>query len=225
MMKFFYCFLFAGLVITGCNNNASVEDETGTDTLSTNDTVAVNEKQQEVSDEFLLDNLLAYNSEEELIAAFGKENIITEHRWGAEGEYEYKASILYPETKNQVEFAWEDSVSLSGLSSICIYIFKETPDWYTSYGIKIGTTMKELEEMNGKPFRFWGFDWDYSGGAFFEEGNLANLNMHICLNTPPGAPEKEAGEMIGDMEFTSDDAIAKKVNPIVVEITMVKPQN
>ena len=46
--------------------------------------------------------------------------------------------------------------------------------WHTKDGIRLGTTLKELEEINGGPFTLTGFEYDNSGTVIsWEAGKLA----------------------------------------------------
>jgi hypothetical protein len=65
------------------------------------------------------------------------------------------------------------------------------PLWRTRSGIGLGTTLRELEARNGKPFVIHGFGWDFQGGvASWQGGNL----------------EKEFGHSLGLTLFPAADA-------------------
>ncbi len=66
-------------------------------------------------------------------------------------------------------------------------------------GVKIGTTLSELVKLNGKPFTFTGFDWDYGGYAIFEKGKLENDCYSIQLYYDyKDLFENEWNQIVGD---------------------------
>lgn len=106
-----------------------------------------------------------------------------------------------------------------------IHIRDAQSRWSGPLGLRIGTSSVELERINGKPFRFLGFDWDYGGfvsdwtggtltRAFLEPGRLA-----VRLGPPELAEgaERPSGYPAGDSEFTSDIPPVRAQPPVVVE--------
>ena len=166
---------------------------------------------------FLLDDLLKFDSEGELKAVFGKAVM---HSRGAypEGMGEYPNTLLYSGTSNRVEFVWEDTTRCSKLAYIEIY--GQRTAWKTKEGITLGTTLKELERLNGKPFTFFGFDWDYSGATSWENGKLATRKIFVYLGYPPNADMALFEGLVGDKEIRSDSKLAQKANPVVWKINM-----
>lgn len=101
-----------------------------------------------------LDSLLSFNSETELKQVFGND-VKRSTGYYPEGMGEYQNTLLYPDTRDQVEFVWlDDSVNFTGLMYIKVSGKKAT--WKTSEGITLGTTLKELERLNQKSFAFYG---------------------------------------------------------------------
>lgn len=50
-----------------------------------------------------------------------------------------------------------------------------------------GTSLKELQRLNGKPFRLFGFSWDYGGLVeSWQKGRLVGLESKISLILSPG---------------------------------------
>ena len=164
-----------------------------------------------------LDSLRNFNSEASLAQTFGQDNIQRDTLYCPEGECTYIATILFANTNNQVEFSWADTTSFSGLTTVKV----NTPgsEWKTANGIGIGTPLTTLEEMNGKPFSFAGFGWDYGGYASWDDGELSKLNIAIRLEVPEGADPK-ADSLMGDSSFPSNDPVVRAVNPRVWEISL-----
>lgn len=166
---------------------------------------------------FILDSLLKYNSEAELIASFGKENVARDTAWYPEGMGQYMISVLYPGTNNEVEFTWKDSVAFNQLLDVTLH--QDSADWST-HGVKIGSTLQDLIKLNQKDFIFSGFGWDYGGALFWNEGgNLSDLSLTLDI-TNYDIPQIEQDSLLGDQTISSRSSIARKNNPVVSEIIL-----
>lgn len=178
-----------------------------------------------------LDNLFNIASEAELIEFFGKENVIYDTVYGAEGE-ESMATILFPKSPDQVEIAWKNEEERKGVGSITHYAFYDNENdrlinssrWKTASGISLGTTLTMLNELNGKPFIFTGFGWDYGGTITnWQGGNLENFNMSVHIGISDFLNESANNDyntLMGDIEFKSDNPVAIRLNPTVITIEL-----
>ncbi len=102
--------------------------------------------------------------------------------------------------------------------------------WHTAEGITIGTPLKTLEHLNGRPFKLMGMDWDYGGAVVsFDQGRLESLRPKcgsIALQLEEGsgdASEQRAtwiDQISGDGEFWSSDPAMRGVNPAVQWMTI-----
>lgn len=242
-MKNLLIFLMSVLIITACNDNkiqseknddTKIEQEKSDlkneqikqDTISKDteepkeETVQNNIKIDEISS-IPLDTLLSFNSAEELKKVFGEENIKNSTGYYPEGMGEYNNTLLFPDTKNQVEFIWTNEKDYSELSNIVLS--QKNTDWKTKEGITIGTTLKELEKINEKSFIFSGFDWDYSGMTNFSGGYLTKRHISAYLEYPGGVvPNDEYDALIGDVTIDSKSEIAQKVNPVIAILSIGK---
>jgi hypothetical protein len=166
---------------------------------------------------FVLDSLLKYDSEQELIAEFGKEMIVRDTSWYPEGMGQYIETVLYPNTKNEVRFVWKDSASFSQLQYLSVV--RDSSDWSTR-GVKVGTRLTDLVALNGTDFTFSGFGWDYGGSVAWEPGgNLVGLQLELC---PSDYQDIDGDSLIGDVNISSRSTVAKKNNPRVCEIILPK---
>lgn len=92
--------------------------------------------------------------------------------------------------------------------------------WHTPEGITLGSTLGDLEAANGKPFRFQRFQGERGGVVLdWQGGRLRGLD---CVLASPfqssnygqlSETEKLALENPGVM--SSDEALARKLNPVV----------
>lgn len=162
-------------------------------------------------------------SETDLIQAFGKGQVVSGSYYVGE-DIEIPGTILYPdEPTKRLELTWKDK-QLNRVPEQ-VHIYGEKSLWHTTKGITLGTSLNELELLNGRPFKLIGFDIDYQGTVMSWNGGLLEsdfkTNHHITIRLKPplntnATPEELAS--LGGTEFTSDNATMKKANPRVYEI-------
>jgi hypothetical protein len=86
----------------------------------------------------------------DLVKAFGNKNVVEQEIDGAEGQ-KIKASVLYPaDPTARLEFVWSDEKARRRPTLIRA---TDQSAWATTNGIRIGTALVEIEQMNGKPFK------------------------------------------------------------------------
>jgi len=99
-------------------------------------------------------------------------------------------------------------------------------------GISIGTTLKALERLNGRPFQLTGFDFDYSGTVTsWLGGRLETIGGPACeikVRLSPDLPKSPSREQLaagkateGDRDFRSSDANMQLLNPRVYEVLLI----
>jgi hypothetical protein len=118
--------------------------------------------------------------------------------------------------------------------------------WRTADGVGMGTTLKELERLNGKPFRMviWGADAggnvvSFDGGALasFDGGfqrepwNSDRLILKLEPRTdekgndiPKLSDEEKAQVYDGEKIVASSRPVLQKMNPYVAEVTQEFPR-
>jgi len=143
-------------------------------------------------------------TEADIIKVYGKDNVGREEIGLGEGEM-VTATALYPKTENEIFITWEQGKEYQKISEILI----EKPDaaWMTNQGIGMGTTLDELVKINGKDFKFAGFEWDYSGFTNDWQGGKVDKNLAVFLE--PSDPEKVYPDLLGDELFLSNHPKAK----------------
>jgi hypothetical protein len=184
----------------------------------------------------MLDSLLTIPNEKALIEIFGDEFVTTDSVYDSEGNRSI-VSLIYPGTVNQVEVFWKNKQKKSGMEKVRLNAFFDEQNevylpnsrWKTSFGVTLGTSLKELERINQTPFIFFGFGWDY--GGFISEYNTGKLGQYpltiqlgiIDIKKQGNDPDYEM--LMGDNEFNSDDPEAQRLNPIVISISIHNPGN
>ncbi|MCB0593689.1 MAG: hypothetical protein H6557_12840 [Lewinellaceae bacterium] len=160
-------------------------------------------------------SITATSTEADIKALYGEEQV--EYRSVYIGEGESQPGIaVFPGTPNELEIVW-DIAAATGNPEF-IRISKENTDWRTVQGVTVGTSLEELERINGRPFSLYGFGWDYSGLANDWKGG--QLNSYLIIALEPADWEKAGPEVSGDRTFSSDDpkvrALGAKVASMVV---------
>lgn len=174
-------------------------------------------------------------SEQKLIRILGMENAKPSEIDVGEGFTE-PGTVLFPNDPTKTAFVlWQDT-AIRKLPAT-IWIRNRETLWRTDKGITIGTSLKTLQELNGKPLTLAGFAWDYEGTILdCNGGHLKELGMQaskelegrtLILRLAPdsdlqGTPEYES--VCGDGSFSSDNAAMKKLNPRVYEMIVQFPQ-
>lgn len=171
--------------------------------------------------DFPLDSLLSFDSEKKLKEVFGTNNVTRSVGYFPEGMGKYNYTKLFPNSKNSVQFNWEDdTLEFNKLSSIRINEWNS--DWKTKEGITIGTDIDELEVFNEKPFTFYGLEWDYSGDIQWNDGLLDKRKIYGSLSYPDKVMPHKFDSLIGDHTIESSSKIAKEAKLVLTEIVMLK---
>jgi len=93
--------------------------------------------------------------------------------------------------------------------------------WRTVDGIGKGTSLKELEHLNGGPFTLLGFMWDYAGtvvswnGGTLEDKLNKDGRVLLRLIPPEGTDDLTVA---GAREFQSDHPVMQALNPEIYSI-------
>ncbi|MCB9082337.1 MAG: hypothetical protein H6555_11575 [Lewinellaceae bacterium] len=153
--------------------------------------------------------------ENDLIQTFGAENIKKQPIYIAEG-YEMPGYIIFPDTPSELEVVYDTTVAMD--KPAFIRISRADTQWKTDQGITLGTTMAELQAINGKPFLFYGFGWDYGGAVTNWNDGAISSDLMITLDAGEG---EFPDTLLGDQEISSDNPLLKDL-PIRVVIMEVR---
>jgi hypothetical protein len=156
-------------------------------------------------------------SEKDLIKIVGSKNVQRVERWYSEGTEKVIGSVFFKDSPSYFFIKWKDTVNFKNPDWIEIH--GDSSVWMLDNGIKIGTPLSELVKLNGKPFTFSGFDWDYGGYATFEKGKLENDCYSIRLYYDyKDLFENEWNQIVGDKIISTNNPVLKKVKIYVDEI-------
>ena len=171
-------------------------------------------------------------SEAMLESVFGSENVELIDVHVGEGFSEPGTAVYPGDTTRRLEVVWSD---VSRTSAKEVRLTGETSRWATAEGISLGSTLKEIERLNGFPFRLVGFAFDYSGtivdcgrgrlmvvGCSDADGVIQG--RRIVLRLRPGPEERaflEYRQVIGDRIFSSGHPAMQALNPSVYQMVVL----
>ena len=96
-------------------------------------------------------------------------------------------------------------------------------NWKTENGIHVGTSIEELERINGAPFELSGFDWDYGGMVQRRPQDKLSRDLAITLTPTKRVAEAESSQVSGDRKLTSNHPVLKKMAVVVSSLVISWP--
>jgi hypothetical protein len=161
----------------------------------------------------------------DLVKAFPG-NVVDRELGGPEGT-KLKGSVVYPnDPRRRLEIIWNDEKARRGPT---IRINQKSV-WATASGVRLGLTLTEIERINGKPFKLYGFEWDFGGrSSNWQAGALGKpqpggCNITVAFGYDDKARSADLDKVSGDSEFLSTNPSMRAVNPKVFEITLGFPR-
>lgn len=147
---------------------------------------------------------------------------------GAEGDYNEGTVLFGDDPSARVEIFWNDAavkrmpewVSVRG----------DRSRWRTPAGITLGTDLRKIETLNGRPFRLLGFGTDVSGtvmswsGGRLSAQDTPDCRVRLRLSVPSEATGNGRNplflQLTGEREFSSGDPSMQSLNPAVYELLL-----
>jgi len=149
-------------------------------------------------------------------------------------EGNYRIVIAFPQDPaRQLQLEFDQHSHKLGLITVCPTTVTGCR-WHTMQGITTGTSLKELEYLNGRPFHLAGFAWDYSGTVTnWNHGTLTHslASQHPCRKDEIGVglalnvakqdsklsdQEREwISQTSGDADWLSSARQMRGLNPVV----------
>lgn len=155
---------------------------------------------------------------------YGADAVVEQEVPLGEGQTE-PGAVIHAEDPTRRAYVYFIDGSTAGAVS-AIHVRDAGSRWSGPMGLRLGMTSVELERLNGRPFRFLGFDWDYGGYVSnWADGNFASAllapgQLSVRLMPPElgEGVERASGYPSGDGEFTSDIPPVREQPPVVSEI-------
>lgn len=171
--------------------------------------------------------ITAKTSEAELNAMYKGEVVTTKVDLG-EGETA-TGTVLFPkDPARNLSIMWKDAASKARPQEVRINSARSI--WKIQPGVGMGTTLKELEKINGRPFKIYGFEWDRGGAicsweggsldaSFSKKGVMLQLGLNDAEYSGP-AYKKWGNSVVGDKCYLSSSPALQALNPRVGFITI-----
>ena len=131
-------------------------------------------------------------------------------------------ALAYAGTADSVEILWVDSTYQRPSE---IRVRGDSSRWQTPAGVRVGSTVKELESLlGGSPVSFMGFGWDYGGNGSWQEvidGDTVSVGFYL---RPDRESQEQARadpryrEIIGDRVVSSDHPLIRSMSIHVGEL-------
>jgi hypothetical protein len=148
-------------------------------------------------------------SPQDLAKIYGADNVKVGKVPAAEG-LEEPGAFIYKDTPNELHaFFSEDGKKIESVRIV-------GAAWASKDGLRIGTTLAELEKLNGGAFNFSGFGWDYGGSVTAKGAKLKNYGITIAPDDK--SPSKDQQKVMGDKQFSSRNPALKNLGVRVTSI-------
>ena len=174
--------------------------------------------------------LTAESGEADLRRLFGSAVVKPERIHLGEGEF-WPGTVLFPDDSIRlVEITWQDT--LERRKPWRATVRGRRSAWHVNGQIELGTTLQELQRLNGKPFTMSGYGWDYGGRVMDWNGGVLDTTLQrngyrigFSLDTDSAGRETEARSQIsGDRPFSSSLPALQELNPSIWEIFLDFPE-
>ena len=141
---------------------------------------------------------------------------------GAEGDSS-EGTVLFPDDEHgRLQIFWRDSATQRQPEWVSVR--GERSRWRTSSGVTLGTHLRELESLNGRPFRLLGFGNDVSGTVMSWSGAQDTERCRVRLRLQVPWPRTDHGrsplyrQLLGEREFSSGHPAMQALDPAVYEL-------
>ena len=154
------------------------------------------------------------SNNDRLVQAFGKDNVTIVEEPGPEGMPPNVKSVIYPkDPRRRLEVSWHDGAKRARPFA---FMIMKPSQWVAPMGVRVGSTLEELEKINGAPFQVSGFGGMLDGMAGFT-GTLAKIpgGCSVGGNLEPTAklPKRDMNKISGDDDFPSSNPIMRRAKP------------
>jgi hypothetical protein len=137
-----------------------------------------------------------------------------------EGETAPGTVLFADDSLRRLEVVWQDTLQRRRPARLILRGSRS--QWQLGRGISLGTSLQELERLNGRPFTLAGFGWDYAGVVTdWKGGALDNALAGVKLYLDPGPAQHEFAaysQVLGDRDYSSALPPMQQLTPRVTQI-------
>jgi hypothetical protein len=168
-------------------------------------------------------SISAHTTRQDLVRMYGASNVVDQDVDIGEGEMQPGTFLFSKDSERQIVILWKDPESKTAPESADIWGKKSL--WHGIHGITLGTSVKQLERLNGRPFRFTsandGTDMaeetiSWQGGRLEKEFQ-ENGRIILSIEWSPTKGAKKRAP--ADFGVDSDDPVWRAQNPHVSRMT------
>lgn len=164
--------------------------------------------------------LTAESSEAELRQRYGDTAVTTTRIQIGEGETVLGTVLYEGDSLRRAEIMWHDTLKLRRPSRVVLR--GKQSRWQVGPGISLGTSLQELERVNGRSFTLAGFGWDYGGVITDWEGgalDTALAGIKLYLDPDPSLYESaDYSKVLGDRDYSSATPPMQQLQPRVAQV-------
>jgi len=120
---------------------------------------------------------------------------------------------IFKGTDQELQVMWEPETKTKKVFSVIVI----GHTWKFNNGLKLGSSMEDVEKFNGGPFQISGFDWDYGGWASFEGGQLNKL---VAIRFYPSV-ENPDPSLSGEQAIPTTNPELRAAKPKVTELMVM----
>ncbi len=162
------------------------------------------------------------SSEGDLVTAYGQAAVQPSRIELGEGETAPGTILFGPDSARRLEIIWKDTVARAQPARLVWRGSKS--HWHLPSDISLGSSLREIEGKNGRPFTLAGFGWDYGGVVVdWAGGTLDSVLPGVRLYLDPGSAHYNSASyrrVLGDRDYSSADEHMRALNPTVYQIFM-----
>jgi hypothetical protein len=147
------------------------------------------------------------SSERDLRKIYGDANVTTIDIDLGEGFTEKGTALFGKEPRKRLEILWADKANRQNPGRI--QWTGEASGWRTKAGLTLESRLSAVENWNGRPFKWAGFEWDYGGTITSWEGGQIGIGI-----------EQGRAALSGDKDFPSSHIMMQKLNPRVYQLVL-----
>ena len=155
-------------------------------------------------------------TEAQLRERFGAANVTTGTIDAAEGQSLPAMLVHAEDPARRLEIVWSVNAPRRILS---VAPGPEASAWTGPSGLRLGSTLADVERANGRPFQLGGFGWDYGGYVLdWKDGAFATADApcRLGIRMSPGDDATGDGAQ-GEGAFASDSPAVRSQKPTVSE--------
>ncbi len=166
------------------------------------------------------------DSAKSLMLRYGEEAVIQDGLYTGVEDITYKGLVLFPHAPDwRIEVSFTDE-TMSRAAGLTLHNTGKTSHWNVA-GATIGSSLAEVQKVNGKPFLVNGFDSDFGGFVTNWKGGALGRPLpggcRVTLRFGKDGPALN-GMAGDDVRISSDNAQLIKWGPVVTQIEVNFPE-